>query len=141
MNADNKQSAFWGVKEEFWFRNVLDFKENSELFESFSVGNWIYLDPETFYTSRKIYKYSMKDFERFLYELQNKNQDVGSRENVLVHVLSILDVAEAKLQMELVRSGQGLIDGRAYISYHTINLWKWFSSYGECDSFSWNDKE
>jgi len=27
---------------------VLDFKENSELFESFSVGELVHLDPKTF---------------------------------------------------------------------------------------------
>ncbi|CGG36842.1 hypothetical protein MK435_02470 [Streptococcus oralis] len=48
MNADTKQVNFEGQGRNSDLEMVLDFKENSELFESFSVGELVHLDPESF---------------------------------------------------------------------------------------------
>ena len=53
MIADNKQVHFEGQGRNSDLEMVLDFKENSELFESFSVGELVHLDPETFLQAEK----------------------------------------------------------------------------------------
>ena len=63
MNADNKQVHFEGQGRNSDLEMVLDFKENSELFESFSVGELVHLDPETFLQAEKeLYKPQYEGF-------------------------------------------------------------------------------
>jgi len=62
MNADNKQVHFEGQGRNSDLEMVLDFKENSELFESFSVGELVHLERK----SRT--NHSMKDFKEILYD-------------------------------------------------------------------------
>ena len=52
MNAD-RQVHFEGQGRNSDLEMVLDFKEYSELFESFSVGELVHLDPESFLQAEK----------------------------------------------------------------------------------------
>ena len=53
MNADNKQVHFEGQGRNSDLEMVLDFKENSELFESFSVGELVHFRSRNVSTSRE----------------------------------------------------------------------------------------